>query len=280
MLNARFYELNHHLPKLQLLEIFPLAPFLGDRTDMITFDVGANMGLWSEGFLKAYGAQISHHHMFEPLHGNQELLDRRNENILSRLTPNLHVHKVAVGPEDGGEVELNFDIANSTLASIVNTQSIVGQKTVSLSNKSIVPQISLDAEIERQGVAQVDFLKIDVEGYEMPVLMGAQEAMRAGRIRVILFEFGGHQAAKGEDFKDFYDLLTLHGYQVYKAQRARNFFGFAPVESYYSELEPIDKSVEMVLASLDPVSPNFRGPRVIGGPLRRPKSMPGSRWFQ
>ena len=267
MMNARFYELNHHIPKLQLLEIFPLAPFLCDRQDMVTFDVGANMGLWSEAFLKMYGPAIRSHHMFEPLSGNLERLGKRRQNILSRMVGDLHVHPVAVGPE-AGEVALNFDTEHSTLASVQNTKSVIGANTIALSQSRKVSQIALDDEIERQGIDFVDFLKIDVEGYEMSVLKGASRALAEGRIGVVLFEFGAHQGGEGGSFKDFHALLSGHGYHVYKAMRGTNFFGFGSARTYDASMEPGEKLVEMVLASRLEPSPKYKGPHVLGARWR------------
>ncbi|MEL6689447.1 MAG: FkbM family methyltransferase [Pseudomonadota bacterium] len=123
--------------------------------------------------------------------------------------------------------------------------------------------MSLDAELTRHGIETVDFLKIDVEGYEMQVLQGASEALAAGRIKVILFEFGAHHGAENETFKDFHDLLSGAGYDVYKAMRGRNFFGYGKVPVYREKHEPKEKYVEMVMASLLPPSPAYHGPPVI-----------------
>ena len=52
--------------------------------------------------------------------------------------------------------------------------------------------LTLDGELSRLGRAQSDtlVLKVDVEGHEIPVLEGAREAIRAGRVHTILLEYG------------------------------------------------------------------------------------------
>lgn len=260
---ARFYELNHHIPKLQLLEVFPLTPFLDHYQDMAVFDVGANTGLWSEAFLKTQGARISSHVMFEPMQGNLDHLTQRDHNILSKLTTSTEIIGAAMGAEQG-EVEIHFDKDITTLASISNTSSDLGHKVIDLGQSRMVPLSTVDAEMRARDIEQLHLLKIDVEGYEMQVLSGAEAALRAGRVRNIFFEFGVHQTQNGESFKDFFDYLSGFGFDIYKSSRGRNFFGVAHTSRYTPELEPTEKAVEMILATMDGPHPNYGGPRVVG----------------
>jgi FkbM family methyltransferase len=263
MAPARFYELNHHIPKLQLMEVFPLTPFLDHYQDMTVFDVGANTGLWSEAFLKTQGARTGRHVMFEPMQGNLDHLTRRDTNILGKLTASTEIVPAAMGAAEG-EVEIHFDKDTTTLASISNTSSDLGHRVVELGQSRTVPLTTVDAQVAARGIEQLHLLKIDVEGYEMQVLKGAEAALRAGRIRNIFFEFGVHQTQNGESFRDFFEMLSRLGFQIYKSARGRNFFGVAHASRYTRDLEPTDKAVEMVLASMDGPHPGYGGPRVVG----------------
>lgn len=260
---ARFYELNHHIPKLQLLEVFPLTPFLDHYDRLTCFDVGANTGLWSEAFVKTQGARIDRHVMFEPMQGNLDQLTRRDANILSRLAEGTEIVGAAMGAEQG-EVEIHFDKESTTLASISNTKSDLGHVVIDLAQSRMVPMSTVDAEMTARQIEQLHLLKIDVEGYEMNVLRGAEQALRAGRIRNVFFEFGVHQTRNGESFRDFFDYLAGFGFRIYKSARGINFFGVAEASHYAPHLEPGDKAVEMVLASMDGPDPEYRGPRVVG----------------
>lgn len=53
----------------------------------------------------------------------------------------------------------------------------------------IIPAQTLDSTLDRLAVDKVDLMKIDVEGYELRVVQGAERSIRAGRIRAILAEF-------------------------------------------------------------------------------------------
>jgi hypothetical protein len=49
---------------------------------------------------------------------------------------------------------------------------------------------TLDLYCERNGVADIDLLKVDVEGAEFQVLVGARRMLGARRVRCVTFEFG------------------------------------------------------------------------------------------
>lgn len=260
---ARFYELNHHIPKLQLMEVFPLTPFLDHYQNMCVFDVGANTGLWSEAFLRTQGARVAQHVMFEPMDGNLKQMTRRNANTLSKLTASTEIVSAAMGASEG-QVEIHFDKDNTTLASVSNTSSDLGHRVIELTQSRMVPLTTVDAAMTARGMDELHLLKVDVEGYEMQVLKGSEQGLSRGRIRNVFFEFGVHQTQNGERFKDFFDYLGDFGFTIYKASRGRNFFGLAKVSHYAPELEPTNKSVEMILATLDEPHPDYAGPRVVG----------------
>jgi FkbM family methyltransferase len=128
------------------LEVFPLTPFLQNHDRMITFDVGANTGLWSKGFCKIQGPHVDHHVMFDPIQGNLDRFVRRDQNILSRLVPDTHIVGEAVGAEVG-EVEIHFDKETTTLASISNAQADHEARVVDLQHTRTVPLTTIDAQM-------------------------------------------------------------------------------------------------------------------------------------
>lgn len=144
MHSARFFELNYHLPKLQLLEVFPLVPFLWGRTDMTSIDVGANVGLWSEAYLRVFGPQTQRHLMIEPMPGNAERLRRRAANVLERMCVGTEIRELAVGASQG-EVTIHFDNEVTTLASVRNASSDLGHAVVPLGKSRTVNQTTIDS---------------------------------------------------------------------------------------------------------------------------------------
>tara|TARA_B110000261_G_scaffold137654_1_gene156168 strand:- start:403 stop:1134 length:732 start_codon:yes stop_codon:yes gene_type:complete len=79
-----------------------------------------------------------------------------------------------------------------------------------------IQQIKLSNYLIKNNIDNVDFLKIDTEGYEFEVLIGAKEIL--SKINIILFEHHyDDMIAKNYKFYDIHNfLLTNHFTQVYK----------------------------------------------------------------
>ena len=79
-----------------------------------------------------------------------------------------------------------------------------------------IQQIKLSNYLIKNNINNVDFLKIDTEGYELEVLIGAREIL--SKINIILFEHHyDDMIAKNYKFYDIHNfLLTNHFTQVYK----------------------------------------------------------------
>ena len=66
----------------------------------------------------------------------------------------------------------------------------------------------VDQFCEENGVARIQFLKIDTEGQEMEVLQGASRMIQEGRIDFIQFEFGDTFLHSPYHFVDVWDCLS------------------------------------------------------------------------
>jgi hypothetical protein len=77
-----------------------------------------------------------------------------------------------------------------------------------------VPVESLDEVAAREGVAYIDYLKIDTEGHELAVLAGASRLLREGKIRYIQFEFNALNVFSRSFFRDFRN--TLCDYDLWR----------------------------------------------------------------
>jgi FkbM family methyltransferase len=75
---------------------------------------------------------------------------------------------------------------------------------------------TVDDSMRSRGIESLDLLKIDTEGHEFHVLMGATQALEQGRIQSILFEFGEHCVQSRVFLKDYFELLGKHGYVLHR----------------------------------------------------------------
>jgi methyltransferase FkbM-like protein len=73
-----------------------------------------------------------------------------------------------------------------------------------------------DEFLAREGIVEVDFLKLDVEGAEHLVLRGFDRLLRERRVRFVQFEYGRVNILTRFLLKDFHQLFAAHGYLVGK----------------------------------------------------------------
>lgn len=78
--------------------------------------------------------------------------------------------------------------------------------------KTIVPQRRLDAILEDAGVARLDLMKIDVEGYEPLALQGLGKFAEMGRLRIIM-EWSAPQIACFSPLQDFATRIAALGFR-------------------------------------------------------------------
>jgi FkbM family methyltransferase len=136
------------------------------------FDVGANVGDMSSMFARTFPqAQI---YAFEPISSTYQTLCR---NIGNRA--GIKCNHCALGSTPG--------IINVSIQDASAWNSL--KKTVAVGGKSEdVTVITLDSFIKESRVDRIDILKIDTEGYELEVLKGAEETLRAGKVLFIYAE--------------------------------------------------------------------------------------------
>jgi FkbM family methyltransferase len=176
----------------------------------LVLDIGASLGLWTVGLGRAAEAIGAHVWAFEPHPNNHSWLHRNIE--LNRLGPFVTVHETALGDAtgevvmDGGEAGRRG--GNSFIA--VGSPQPHGVS---------VPVVTLDS-VPRP--ARVSAIKIDVEGYEVRILRGAQQLIEHDRPTI----FGEFNAvwldARGDDLLGFLDDLRDTGYEIFAVEGRRS----------------------------------------------------------
>jgi len=75
-----------------------------------------------------------------------------------------------------------------------------------------IPLIKLDTFVAQRKM-KIDFIKIDVEGFEAEVLADASETIKIDR-PIVQFEFGHHHLLRRQNMMDFDSLLE--GYRLFR----------------------------------------------------------------
>ncbi len=187
-------------------EAFVLGKVQAHSVIKTVFDVGANVGEWS-----AVAAGLfpeANIYAFEIL-----------PNIFAQLEDKLkgapHARAYNLGLSDKEEETfVNYVEANSALSTCLNDFSEEFHHLTS--KREPCRTITGDIFCERNSIQQIDFLKIDVEGFEGKVLKGFEGLLENGAVKVIQFEYGYASLSSNFFLKDFYKLFNHYNMAVGK----------------------------------------------------------------
>lgn len=169
--------LNAHRSSVHVLLWIRGEKFLEDRAflgphikkGMTVFDVGANIGYFTYYLCRETGAS-GRVFSFEPDADNfRELSD----NILANDIGFCYPFQTAVGAFDGA---------------IPFAYGFNGHVDTGVGAEANCKIISLDSFVKEHSISQIDLVKIDVEGYELDVLMGMSQILTRKRKPVLYVE--------------------------------------------------------------------------------------------
>ena len=177
------------------------------------FDVGAFHGEFARAALAVWpGARIA---CFEPVEKAGRTLRE-----MMREQPAIDLYAAVVGATEKPCVEMRVANASSTMLRDAHNDDYPRVK---------VPQITIDATVRRAYAGRApDLLKLDVQGYELEVLKGAEASLRD--IRVILSELSLLDIHEG--------VPLLDEVMVWLSQR-----GFVPYDICGLTRRPLDRAL-------------------------------------
>ena len=194
------------------------------KTQPRVIDVGGNIG-WYSLLSASLGAEVD---VFEP---NPVNYFRTCESVCvndwiddpcsqfgdlalvdSNKRGRLRIFPVGVGAK---EDIVSFDTGDK-LAHNPGQGKVTGHRPSS--SAQTIRLITLDSVANDLGWFQSDvaILKIDVEGLEKDVILGAKHFLGANRVQNIFVEGNVGTSSSDRDFKEMVDVLTATGYEIHK----------------------------------------------------------------
>lgn len=194
--------------ELHLGENMELASYLGEfepdmrqaiddltRPGMVVLDIGANVGMHALRFAARVG-ETGHVYAFEATDFAFRKLTRN-----AALNPDVHLEPIqfALSNEPASNVEVDFRSSWRTDGSRADHDT------------TRVDFVRLDDWVEKHALTKLDIIKIDVDGYEGPVIQGAAQTLAKFQ-PLIMIEAWTEQYSSGR--ADPFALLEAAGYSL------------------------------------------------------------------
>lgn len=163
-------------------------------------DVGGHVGLWSMQLAKQFAAV----HAFEPIAAHRECFMRNLETC-----ENVELVGCALGARPGFvRLDTNPHSSGDTRINAANGDGVV--TTPQVGGAPMIPVKTLDSFDLRE----VDFIKLDCEGYELFALQGAEQIIRRDRPVIIVEQKPGRGQRFGLPERGAVEWLEKMGYAV------------------------------------------------------------------
>jgi len=189
-----------HIDSLELLEMLRAHP------PRVIHDIGANVGTWTCLAKSLYpDAAVE---AFEPLEGHFAGFRQ-----WTAPWKDVRLHAVALGPSVG---TVALEVTDFSDASSVLALTDEGRKTfnIAAAGRREVPMETLDGMVASGRVREPDLIKLDVQGYELEALKGAEKCLRAARAVICEVSFRAFYEGQAL-FPDVLAYLGGRGFSLY-----------------------------------------------------------------
>lgn len=167
----------------------------------VYFDIGANIGSLGLPIVKA--KRGIHYYGFE---ASPKVFDYLEKNFIENQIAHFELYNKLVHKDDGQSMKFYQSelYGKSSLAPTYSQEYVM------------VNSISLDSFCYRKNIENIDWMKVDVQGFEIYVFQGMREMLTNKKVKNILFEFEPWAEEQAEVrigiAKDFIESM---GYRLY-----------------------------------------------------------------
>jgi FkbM family methyltransferase len=175
------------------------------------FDVGANVGDWSQALLtacKEQGLSNFNIHLFEPAPSTMDTLKRN----IGAQRGIYHEELAMSSASESGVLYIHGKSAGTNSLHLDQLQALDSSGIAS------IPILKMSAAdfCARENVTHIDLMKVDAEGHDMEVIFGALPLLKQGRIGVLQFEYNHTWIFSRHYLKDVFDAVSGLPYIVGK----------------------------------------------------------------
>lgn len=197
----------------------------------VFFDVGANIGLVSlfAGKLVGENGKVF---SFEP---HPEVYNDLQENIRINSFKNILSFNIGLGNENKKMTLFSNLNVNRGASSLIQPSDPSGEFKVVVKK--------LDDFLEENLIKRVDFVKIDVEGFELEVLKGMSHLLNTENPPVLIVEFSTKRIGAKNDLDLIHFVLSLRKYKLMKFSNGKDRYGNLQEVNDFSRLRSHDNIV-------------------------------------
>jgi len=180
---------------------------------MTVVDIGASFGYYS--FLaSSLVGKTGMVYAFEP---SNHAYEKFTHNIEKNGITNIKPYCIALG-ETEDDIEMFDSVGIGVNVHNIHAPSFMTKHYENAEERSMgfIRTIRFDKFWEEHGNNKIDFMKIDVEGFELPVLRGMESLFEKRMIKYIMIEYMQRTPlfSEGTDSAIMHQMLNLHGFKI------------------------------------------------------------------
>ena len=178
------------------------------KEEIVIFDIGANIGSYSQMIIdKSDNADIQLH-LFEPTKSCFDTLFRK-----FKSRHGVYLNNIGISNENT-IATIYYDKQQSGLASLY--QRDLESYHLKLNQSEEIQLKRLDSYIEKNDIKHIHFIKIDIEGHELKAFEGFGKYLNSDFIDYIQFEYGGANLDSHTSLMEIYRFLNSRGFKIAK----------------------------------------------------------------
>lgn len=210
---------------------FDAIPHLVRSGDTV-FDIGANIGIYSVLLSRLCGP-TGRVWSFEPV---PDTYWRLRETLALNRCENVFPVQCAIC-EEPGSVKMNLFDSEFAEWNSRGTPLMLAPDGSEVSPRHAVEvrAENLDLFCDSERIERINFLKVDVEGFELSVFRGGDRLLKEKRIDHICFEISKEPLkSAGLTSREVFEALEIHGYGIYTFDRTGKRFHKALIDTVES----------------------------------------------